>query len=138
MEACVEAAFRGFIKEIGKPPAPMLADYRALIANGQVHVLVADGAVLGVIVCTAKPDHLFVDVVAVRPERQRQGVGRRLMAFATAEARRLGLGEVQLYTHEVMTGALALYPALGYYETARRVEDGYARVYFCQRVPPER
>ena len=37
-----------------------------------------------------------------------------------------------------MSGALALYPALGYHETARRVEDGYARVYFCKRVPPER
>ncbi len=136
--ACVDAAFRGFIREIGKPPAPMLADYGALIANGQVHVLVTDGAVLGAIVLKAKHDHLFVDVVAVHPERQRQGVGRRLMAFAAAEARRLGLAEVRLYTHQVMSGALALYPALGYHETTRRVEDGYARVYFCKRVPPER
>jgi ribosomal protein S18 acetylase RimI-like enzyme len=138
VEACVDAAFRDFIAEIGKPPAPMLADYGALIGRGQVHVLEADGELLGLLVSEAKPDHLFVDVVAVRPERQRQGLGRRLMAFAAGEARRLGLAEVRLYTHEVMTGALALYPALGYHEIARRVEDGYARVYFGKRVAAER
>ncbi len=136
--ACVDAALRGFIPEIGKPPAPMLADYGALIARGQVHVLEADGELAGVLVLEARQDHLFVDVVAVRPERQRQGLGRRLMAFAAAEARRLRLAEVQLYTHEVMTGALALYPALGYHETARRLEDGYARVYFRKAVAAER
>ena len=116
----------------------MLADYGALIARGRVHVLEADGELAGVLVTEARADHLFVDVVAIHPERQRQGLARRLMAFAEAEARRLRLAEVRLYTHEVMAGALALYPALGYQETARRVEDGYARVYFRKRLPPER
>jgi ribosomal protein S18 acetylase RimI-like enzyme len=134
---CVDAAFRVFIPLIGKPPAPMLADYGALIANGQVQVLEANGAVLGALVLETKADHVFVDVLAVRPECQRQGHGRRLMAFAEAEARRQGLDEIRLYTHEVMTGALALYPALGYRESERRVEDGYARVYFCLRLPAE-
>ena len=36
----------------------------------------------------------------------RQGLGRRLMAFAAGEARRRGLCEIRLYTHEVMSGAL--------------------------------
>ena len=138
MVACVDAAFRSFIPKIGKPPAPMLADYGALIVTGRVHVLEADGELAGVLVTEARPGHLFVDVVAVRPERQRQGLGRRLMAFAAAEARRLRLAEVRLYTHEVMTEALALYPALGYHETARGFEDGYARVYFCKAVPADR
>ena len=35
-----------------------------------------------------------------------------------------------------MSGARALYPALGYRETARRFEDGYARIYFARPVPP--
>ena len=67
--------------------------------------------------------------MAVHPAAQRQGIGRRLMALAEQEARRRGLAEVRLYTHEVMHGALALYRALGYEETERRLEDGYARVY---------
>ena len=49
------------------------------------------------------------------------------MAFAEQAARGRGLAEVPLYTHEVMHGALALYRALDYQETGRRLEDGYAR-----------
>ena len=129
MVDCVAAAFEGFVPQIGKPPAPMLADYGALIARGQVHLVEGDGAVSGVLVLEARPDHLFVDVLAVRPERQRTGLGRRLRAFAAAEAGRRGRREIRLYTHEVMVGALARYRALGYQETGRRLEDGYARVY---------
>ena len=134
MVACVHAAFEGFIASIGKPPAPMLTDYRALIAAGRVHLLEADGAVVGVLVTEPRPDHLFVDVVAVRPAAQRRGIGRRLMGFAAQEARRRGLCEVRLYTHEVMHGALALYRALHYEESERRLEDGYARVYLRSRL----
>jgi ribosomal protein S18 acetylase RimI-like enzyme len=135
---CVTAAFGAFIPRIGKAPAPMLADYAALIARRQVHVVEDDGIVAAVIVLAAQADHLFVDVVAVRPRRQRQGLGRRLMAFAAGEARRRGLSEIRLYTHEAMSGALGLYRALGYQETARRLEDGYARVYLRKLLRPER
>ena len=134
MVECVTAAFEVFTARIGKPPAPMLADYRALIAVGRVHLLEVDGAVVGVLVTEPRPDHLFVDVVAVRPAAQRQGIGRRLMGFAEQEARRRGLVEVRLYTHEVMHGALALYRALDYEESERRLEDGYARVYLRARL----
>ena len=126
---CVNATFAGFTLQIGKPPAPMLADYAALIERRRVHLTADGGVVDAILVLEAETDHLFVDVLAVRPEQQRRGLGRRLMAFAADEARRRGLGEIRLYTHEVMTGALGLYRALGYEETGRRVEDGYARVY---------
>ena len=116
----------------------MLADYRALIAAGRVHLLASADAVLGVLVSEPRPDHLFVDVVAVQPAAQRQGIGRRLMGFAEQEARRRGLAEVRLYTHEVMHGALALYRALDYEETGRRLEDGYARVYLRAFLPGDR
>jgi predicted ATPase/GNAT superfamily N-acetyltransferase len=135
---CVNAAFRAFTLRIGKPPAPMLADYGALIAAGRVHLLEADGLVLGALVAEPRRDHLFVDVIAVRPEAQRQGLGRRLMACAAQDARRRGLAEIRLYTHEAMEGALALYRALNYEESGRRVEDGYARVYLRNILPGER
>jgi hypothetical protein len=69
---CVTAAFGEFVAQIGKPPAPMLADYGALIARRQVHLLEDEDGIAGVIVLAAQADHLFVDVVAVRPRRQRQ------------------------------------------------------------------
>jgi ribosomal protein S18 acetylase RimI-like enzyme len=40
-----------------------------------------------------------------------------------------GLDTVELYTHERMVEALSFYRGLGYVETGRRIEDGYARVY---------
>jgi len=126
---CVNAAFAPFTLQIGKPPAPMLADYAALIERRQVHLIADGGFVSAIVALEARADHLFVDVLAVRPEQQQRGLGRRLMAFAAEEARRRGLGELRLYTHQLMRGALGLYRALGYEETAKRVEDGYARVH---------
>ena len=50
------------------------------------------------------------------------------MARAESEAIRLGLDELRLYTNAAMSGQnLALYPRLGYRETGRRSEAGYAR-----------
>jgi ribosomal protein S18 acetylase RimI-like enzyme len=132
--ACVEAAFRKYVARIGKPPTPMLADYAALIAADRVRVLTDAGGVAGVLVLDADPRRMFIDVMAVRPERQRCGFGRRLMHLAEAIARGKGLDSVELYTHERMLEALSFYRGLGYVETGRRTEDGYARVYLRKTI----
>jgi ribosomal protein S18 acetylase RimI-like enzyme len=132
--ACVEAAFEPYVARIGKRPTPMLADYAALIAADRVRVLTDAGVVAGVLVLEADACRLFVEVMAVRPERQRCAFGRRLMGFAETIARGKGLDKVELYTHERMLEALSFYRGLGYVETGRRVEDGYARVYLRKTV----
>jgi ribosomal protein S18 acetylase RimI-like enzyme len=137
VQACIRAAFGPYVGAIGKPPAPMLADYRALITEGRVHLAPADRAVAGLIVLEPKLDQLFIDVLAVRPELQRHGIGRALMAFAETMAQQRALAEVSLYTHVLMTAALAFYERLGYRETARLVEDGYARVYLAKSLCAE-
>jgi ribosomal protein S18 acetylase RimI-like enzyme len=137
VQACVGAAFGPYVAAIGKPPAPMLADYRSLVSSGRVHLVEGDQTVRGLIVLEPKPDQLFIDVLAVRPELQRHGIGRALMAFAETMARQRALAEVSLYTHALMTPALAFYERLGYRETARVVEDGYARVYLAKSLSAE-
>jgi len=87
-----------------------------------------------VIVLIPGDDHLLVENVAVDPAMQGRGLGRELMAFAERRAAELELPELRLYTNQLMTENLALYPALGYTETGRRVEDGFARVYFSKRI----
>ena len=136
IEACVAAAYAPYVSRIGKKPAPMLADYAGLVAGGRVHVLEGDDAdgLIGLIVLRAEPDHLFVENVAVRPEAQGRGLGRRLMRFAEEQAARRGLVELRLYTHERMTENIALYPRLGYEEVERREEAGYRRVFFRKRL----
>jgi len=120
VEAIVREAYSIYVERIGKPPGPMLDDYARLIADGVVSVLEdVDAAIAAIIVLLAKPDHLLLDNIAVRPDRQGQGLGRQLIAFAEAEARRLGFMELRLYTHETMTENIALYTRLGFAETGR-------------------
>jgi len=136
VEAIVQAAYAVYVERIGKPPGPMLDDYQRLIADGAVSVLEAtDGAIAAIIVLLAKPDHLLLDNVAVRPDQQGQGLGRRLIAFAASEAGRLGYRELRLYTHAMMTENIALYARLDFTETGRRREAGYDRVYMSRYLP---
>jgi GNAT superfamily N-acetyltransferase len=127
--ACVDAAFQPYVAGIGKPPAPMLADYPDLIGRGRVYVLEEEGMVAGVLVLEPQHGSLLVETLAVDPARQGAGVGRRLMAFAETEAARLHLARIHLYTHQAMAPARAFYARLGYREVGEGVEDGYARVF---------
>ena len=127
---CVRDAYALYVPRIGREPAPMTADYAELIARGEVWVAEENGRVIGVLVLRPLTGSLLLETVAVLPERQGRGLGRALIAFAERHARSLGLPEVTLYTNERMTENLGLYPRLGYLETGRHVEEGFARVYF--------
>jgi GNAT superfamily N-acetyltransferase len=128
--ACVRAAYAGYVERIGREPAPMGADYAALIAAGAVWVAHEAGCVVGVLVLQTRGPALLVENVAVRPERQGRGLGRELIGFAEGHARRAGLAAVTLYTNARMTENLRFYPALGYIETGRGIQDGFARVFY--------
>ena len=134
LRTLVRRAYALYVPRMGKEPAPMLADYGALIAAGQVHVLEEGGEAAALIVIYPKDDALFVENIAVDPAAQGKGVGRALLDFAEREARRLGLAFLRLYTNAAMTENLAYYPARGFRETGRREEDGYKRVFFEKRV----
>ena len=135
VEAIVRDAYSIYIPRIGKPPGPMLDDYNVLIAEGAVSVLEEnDGLIAAIIVLLPETDHLLLDNIAVRPDRQGQGLGRQLIAFAEAEARRLGHAELRLYTHETMSENIVLYTRLGFIETGRGHENGYDRVFMTKRL----
>ena len=132
--ACVRAAYAEYVERIGREPAPMGADYAALIAEGGVWVARSRAGIAGVLVLRPQPPSLLLENVAVAPAHRGRGLGRALVAFAEEHARAHGFDAVTLYTNERMTENLAMYPALGYAETGRRVEDGFARVYFRKPV----
>lgn len=136
IEAVVRAAYHPYIARLGKPPGPMLDDYRALVAAGRCRVAEAGGAIAAVLVLLPAPDHLLLDNVAVAPAHQGQGIGRALIAVAEAEARRAGLAELRLYTNVLMTENIALYRRLGFVETHRGEQAGYARVFMSKRLAP--
>lgn len=132
--AVVHDAYVKYVARIGKPPGPMLDDYAARVAAGQVWVCVEDAAVAGILVLEAAPDHVLLDNIAVAPAWQGRGVGRLLLDFADAEARRAGVGELRLYTHVLMHENIALYARLGWVEYARGEQAGFQRVFMRKRL----
>jgi ribosomal protein S18 acetylase RimI-like enzyme len=134
---CVAAAYRHYIDWTGKPPGPMLDDYREVIQQHCVLVLADEANIVGVLVLIRQTQGLLLDNVAVHPAYQGRGLGRKLMALAEDEARRLGLTTVTLYTNERMTENIELYKRLGYMETGRKTEQGYQRVYMRKELLDE-
>ena len=134
VQALVARAYGHYVARIGKPPGPMLDDYAARIAEGAVQVLEEDGRLVGLLVLLPEADHLLLDNVAVDPAAQGRGHGRRLVAAAEDEARRLGLNELRRYTHELMSENVAMYERLGFAETHRGQQAGYARVFMRKRL----
>jgi ribosomal protein S18 acetylase RimI-like enzyme len=130
----VDHAYRQYIARMGKPPGPMLEDYAARVSEGVVWV-VEEGAVrAAMIVLVPAPNYLLLDNVAVSPARQGLGLGRRLLAFAEAEALRRGYREIRLYTHQTMVENQRLYASIGYQETGRGTEAGYDRVFMRKQL----
>jgi ribosomal protein S18 acetylase RimI-like enzyme len=92
------------------------------------------GAIAGIIVLLPMTNYLLLDNVAVSPARQGSGSGRRLLAFAEAEALRRGYAEIRLYTHQPMEENQRLYASIGYEETGRGAEAGYDRVFMRKQL----
>jgi N-acetylglutamate synthase-like GNAT family acetyltransferase len=134
VQRLVNDAFTKYLRRMDRLPAPMTADYSAVLADSRTWAVERDGTIVAVIVTEVHPDHLYVDTIAVASGEQGAGHGRRLLAHAEADARSLGLPELRLYTNEVMTENLEFYPRLGFHETHRAIDRGYHRVYFSKPV----
>jgi N-acetylglutamate synthase-like GNAT family acetyltransferase len=128
-------AYTKYIERIGRPPAPMTADYTAALEHSRVWVLEDQDAIIGTLVTADCADHLLLETIAVAPSAQGSGCGRLLLERAEQDAVELGLTEVRLYTNAAMTENLRFYPRHGYRETGRAVADGFRRVYFSKTVP---
>ena len=130
----VDQAYRHYIARIGKPPGPMLEDYAARVSEGAVWVLEEGTVSAAMIVLLPAPNYLLLDNIAVSPNRQGLGLGRRLLAFAETEALRRGYREIRLYTHQTMVENQRLYASIGYQETGRGTEAGYDRVFMRKQL----
>jgi ribosomal protein S18 acetylase RimI-like enzyme len=131
----VVRAYEGYVAEIGGRPAPMDADYAETVRDGTLFVAEELGTVVGAIVLVPAGGHLSVDNVAVDPGRQGAGIGRALLDFAERRARELGLAELRLFTHVLMTRNQRIYGLLGYSEDERRTDNGFERVFYSKRLP---
>jgi len=75
---------------------------------------------------------MLLDNVAVDPDAQGSGLGRRMLEYAEQAARAAGYQAIKLYTNETMTENISLYSRIGYAETHRAEEKGLKRVYMVK------
>ncbi len=86
------------------------------------------------IVLAVADEGFLVDNVAVDPCYRGKGLGKALLEFAEAEARRAGFDSIYLYTHEKLTENLALYSRIGYVEYDRRSRGDFSLVFMRKHL----
>jgi ribosomal protein S18 acetylase RimI-like enzyme len=134
VSALVNAAYGHFVERIGMLPRPMTEDYAEVIASRRATVAESHGTIVGIIVLAVDDEGFLVDNVAVDPSLRGKGLGRALLEFAEAEARRAGFDSIYLYTHEKMTENLTLYSRIGYVEYDRRSHGDFSLVYMRKHL----
>jgi len=113
------------------------------LAASRVIVAREDGAIVGTLTLQSKRPWaidvthfgacrkaLYLINMAVEPRRQRQGIGRRLLAAALVEARAYPADAIRLDAYDAPAGAGDFYRACGYAPRGRRVYRGVPLLYF--------
>jgi len=122
-------AYHVYVERLGRPPAPMVADFEHHIARDWVIVAERHDEVSGYAVLIADKERALLDNIAVDPEAQRSGVGRLLLERVEQEVLTLGHRSLELYTNIVMTENVRWYEKLGFVETRWVAEHGFHRIY---------
>lgn len=111
----------------------MTADYEQVLRAHDVALLCSGEDAVALIETVPREDHLWVENVAVRPEAQGKGHGRRLLGYAEDRARAIGRHELRLLTNAAFAVNIALYQRIGYRITGR--DDGFGgTVYMAKRL----
>jgi ribosomal protein S18 acetylase RimI-like enzyme len=128
------AAYAEWVALIGREPLPMQADYDRAVREHAIDLLTVGGALVGLIETKLQPDHLWIENVAVAPERRGRGYGRLLLAHAQRRAVNAGRAEIRLQTNAAFAANLALYGRLGYGIDRTEPFRGGTAVYMSKRI----
>jgi GNAT superfamily N-acetyltransferase len=130
----VRAAYSKWTPVLGREPLPMRADYERNIQDHRIEVLIRNGEVAAVLETIDRPDHVWIENIAVSPELQRNGLGRRLLVHAESRAIDLGLSNVRLLTNAAFESNITLYGRVGYVIDRTEPFMGGATVYMSKRL----
>ena len=130
------AAYARWVPVIGREPLPMTADYERALREHAFDLLFADGRMVALIETRLEPDHLWIENVAVSPDHQGKGYGRRLLALAERKAAQAGRGTVRLLTNGAFAANIALYARLRYVISKREPFMGGVAVHMSKTVGP--
>lgn len=89
---------------------------------------VSDGErLVGCIFCKPEADCLYIGKLAVAPQTQGKGIGRRLLAEAEMTARRLGLPALRLLTRIELVDNHRAFAAWGFVQSGTMCHPGFTR-----------
>jgi len=112
--ALTQSAYSKWINVIGRKPLPMEVDYNEAILNHRFDLLFHGETLCALMETTNKGDHLLIENLCVSPQFQRQGLGKRLLAFASDLTREQNLRTIRLDTNKLFTGNVDLYRRAGF------------------------
>ena len=92
----------------------MQADYERAVVEHTIDLLILDGALAGLVETILRPDHLWIENVAVSPDHQGKGFARRLLAHVERKAASSRRAECRLLINAAFEANIALYTRLGY------------------------
>ena len=131
--AIAEAAYQPYIAEMGRKPAPMVADFDAHIAKDICLVLWLAGKIAGYAIILDRADGYWLENIAVHPEHHKKGLGTALIEAVEAFIRPRA-DHYQLYTNIVMQSNARWYLSLGFKQTKEAIEDGFHRLYLKKNL----
>jgi ribosomal protein S18 acetylase RimI-like enzyme len=137
IRALVRAAYAKWVPVIGREPLPMRADYDEALRRHRFDVLERGAEMAAVIETERRDGHLWIENVAVRPDLQGQGLGRRLLAHADALARGLRLPHVRLLTNAAFEANVALYRRVGFEIERTEPFQGGTTVHMAKVLKPD-
>jgi GNAT superfamily N-acetyltransferase len=137
IRSLTRAAYAKWVALIGREPLPMQADYQRAIAEHTIDLLIDGDALVGLIETILRPDHLWVENVAVAPEWQGRGYGRVLLAHAERRALEAERFEIRLLTNQAFAANLELYAKRGYLVDRTEPFRGGTTVHMSKRIEPQ-
>lgn len=132
----VWAAYSRWVPIIGREPLPMRANYEQTVQEHDVDLLNVAGTMVGLIETQLHPDHFWIENIAVAPDSQGKGWGRKLLEHAEGKASLAGRGELRLLTNEAFGNNVALYKAIGYSIDRTEPFMGGTTVYMSKLCTP--
>lgn len=128
--ALIQSAF-AFMNGIIDPPSSALHLTPAALAEKarlETGLVAMEGErLLGCVFLRPEKDCLYLGKLAVAPDAQGNGIGRRLVVAAETVATSLGLAALRLGTRIELTGNHAFFSSCGFTRTAESAHPGYTR-----------